>query len=579
MTNSCQKLWRTLVCLAIFAVPLFASAQGFFETGVRAESEPNQLVSHQAALIITSNQTDLEYGMRIFPPQAANFLRLEASFGRTFTASPSSASWRGGPINSGSRIALRSQFRPQANFLGALQITFFARIPGSTTDLFSTTRFVSVGVLPPPTLFTPVSNETLGAAPAFNGRLTTTYVQNTSFQIEVSGPTNRTFTVPSTETGTNFTFYVPLDGGLQPGNYTWRTRTLDARGRPGPWSNSASNTVYGGIDMAGFGSQTFFNTLRNAGWASFFQAAWGGRNIWPDAAGNLIRANNAGYKVAAYAFLNFDNGSTISGAPANQTGAWQVDQGLRAIGYVNNKNSLPFDLKYFMIDLENRFQGTMPPQDRVQRIAEAVQRVRNLGFWPMIYTRNEGFNQWWNDYTGSSADFREMYLWDSKPETATAVYKDHLSLNLGVPWVRYGGWEERGGKQYLLDVSIAGGRVDFNVWDPAVWAVNSPNPGFINITPANVTVVREATNDYKVTVTLRNTGDIEAYAVRLGDASLGGQPLFGRQSLGMITPNGSRAGNYTFPSASGAPGSSAFLQFTIWTGNGPQIQGVWVNLP
>ncbi len=137
--------------------------------------------------------------------------------------------------------------------------------------------------------------------------------------------------------------------------------------------------------MAGSASTSFLSTMRNAGWSTFYAAAWGGRNIWTPAQTNLVRANNAGFKVAAYAFLNFDNGSTISGAPANQTGQWQVDQGLRAIGYVNNKSSLPYDLKYFMIDIENAYQGTMAPQDRVQRIAEAVQHVRNLGFWPMNF--------------------------------------------------------------------------------------------------------------------------------------------------------------------------------------------------
>ncbi|MFM9874669.1 MAG: hypothetical protein ACKVQS_14530, partial [Fimbriimonadaceae bacterium] len=381
-------------------------------------------------------------------------------------------------------------------------------------------------------------------------------------------------------TGTLFTSFTPEASGYQPGIYTWRTRTLDARGKAGPWSNQIQNTLYGGLDMAGSASTTFLNTMRAAGWNTFFTAAWGGRNIWTAAATNLTRANNAGYKVAAYAFLNFDNGSTIAGAPANQTGQWQVDQGLRAIGYVNNKASLPYDLKYFMIDLENAFQGTMAPQDRVQRVAEAVQHVRNLGFWPMIYTRNEGFNLWWNQYTNSSTDFRELWLWDSKPQLVTHVYKDHLTLSNSAAWTPYGGWEVRGGKQHLLDQTIAGGNVDFSVWDPAVWeGVNSPNPGFINITPADVSVIRNTDNTYKVTVTLRNTGNIEAYAIRLGDSQLGTQLLTGRQTLGMITPNGSRMGVYTFPATSGAPGTFAQLQFTVWTGNGPQNHSVMVNLP
>jgi hypothetical protein len=92
-------------------------------------------------------------------------------------------------------------------------------------------------------------------------------------------------------------------------------------------------------------------------------------------------------------------------------------------------------------------------------------------------------------------------------------------------------------------------------------------------------MTRTATNSYKAVVTLRNTGNIEAYAVRLGDANLGGQAVSGRQTLGLITPSGSRSGTYTFPSSAGTPGTQALLNFTVWTGNGPQNHQVWVNLP
>ena len=568
-----------LIAIALF-LPILATAQGFFgEVNATLESNAGQGVTHSGILFITQPTSQIEYGVRITPASAVAGTALECTQGTPFSTNIAERSYVAGPFTNTSKIKLGLRFVPKADFVGSLTVTFFARNPGSSTDLFNRPIIVSIGQLPAPSMTYPVNNENLACAPAFQGSLTTTYAQQVMYQIEMSGPTNRVVTLPLQSTGSTFNHFTLEDNGYQPGNYSWRVRTLDARGRPGPWSSARNNPIFGGIDMAGSASVSFLTTMRNAGWSTFYAAAWGGHGPWSPSALNLIRASQAGFKVAAYAFLNFDNGSTVAGAPTNQTGQWQVDQGLKALGYNTNKSSLPYDLKYFMIDIENRYQGTMAPEDRVQRIAEAVQHVRNLGFWPMIYTRNEGFNLWWNQYTDSSDEFRELWLWDSKPQLITHVYKDHLTMSNSGPWVPYGGWEVRGGKQYLLDQQIAGGRVDFNVWKPEVWDVNSPDPGAINVIPANVSVIRDVTNDYKVTLTLRNTGTVEAYAIRLGNAQLGSQTITGRQTLGVITPTGSRMGVYTFPMAAGAPGSSALLQFTIWTGNGPQNHEVWVTLP
>lgn len=574
------RAWRMIITAIFIAVPFISTAQDMFLVQPVFESNQNEYVNHTAFLFFGQSYESLEFGTRVDTPSAVQNHDLTCTSGSPKSSSPAEVVWQGGPLNGFRRVRLTLGLRTKPDFVGTVKITFFARLPGATTDLHYRTVTVSIGQLPAPSINYPIPGENLSPAPAFQGSLASPYPQSVAYQIEMSGPTTKVITLPPQTTGTTFTHYTSELDGYQPGTYNWRIRTLDARGRPGPWSTTRTNPVFGGIDMAGSGSVSFFNTMRNAGWSTFYAAAWGGRNIWTPAQTNLVRAHNAGFKVAAYAFLNFDNGSTIAGAPANQTGQWQVDQGLRAIGYVNNKSSLPYDLKYFMIDIENSYQGTMSPENRVQRIAEAVQHVRNLGFWPMIYTRNEGFNLWWNQYTDSSTDFRELWLWDSKPQLVSHVYKDHLTMSNAGPWVPYGGWEVRGGKQYLLDQQLAGGRVDFNVWNPAVWeGVNSPNPGFINVTPANVSVIREANNDYKVTITLRNTGTIEAYAVRLGDAQLGTQFLADRQTLGMITPSGSRMGVYTFPASSASPGSIAQLQFVIWTGNGPQNQSIMVNLP
>ncbi|MDI9641398.1 hypothetical protein QM565_37565 [Geitlerinema splendidum] len=543
------------------------------------DSNPAELTSHAALYRFSSTPGLIEFGTRVWPPTAVTFHRLSPSFGTLVSGSLSELIYSADVQPNSPRLSATLQVRMNTNFRGAARITFYARTPGSQTDFVSKTFLMSSGQFPAPSRSIPIDFETVSPAPVFRGQTTTTYTVPAVYEIEVTGATNRTWQLPSQDTNANFTYYTPLDDGFQPGDYSWRVRALDERGKPGVWSTNGSMRIFGGIDMAGFGSTTFFQTMRNAGWSTFFAAGWGGRTIWPDARNNLIRAHNAGFKVAVYTFLNFDNGSTIGGAPANQTGAWQVDQTLAGIGFTGNKSSLPYDLKYVMIDIENRFWGSMSQADRVHRIAEACQRARNLGFWPMIYTRNEGVNQWWNDATGSSRDFREMWLWDSKPESSTAVYKDHLTLNQGVAWTPYGGWRVRGGKQYLLDVTIAGGRVDFNTWDPEVWDVNSPNPGSINVVPANVTVARNTDNTYKVNITLTNSGNIEAYAVRLGNASLGSSVSTGRTTLGMILPNGSRSGFIDFPATAGAPGESRQLDFEIWTGNGMQTHSTWVVLP
>lgn len=560
-------------------IPSLCQAQGSFSMTGSNEADPGVISAHPGRVTFNQSLSNLEFGVRFDTHDYFQSTLLESPGLLALVGRAPEILFRLPQVQPGEFHDFQLKIAPKSDYQGAITFTFFCRFQFSRQNLFSQQYTVSVGELPAPTMTVPVANENIACAPAFRGSTSVNYPQNVQYQIEVTGPTNKTITLPAQASNTTFTYYTPLDGGFQPGNYTWRARTLDLRGKPGPWGATQSNIVYGGLDMAGSATQSFLNSMRAAGWSSFFAAAWGGRNPWSPAATNLVRANNAGFKVAAYAFMNFDNSSTIAGAPANQTGQWQVDQGLKAIGYVGSKASLPYDLKYFMIDIENAYQGTMAPEDRVQRVAEAVQHVRNLGFWPMIYTRNEGFNQWWNQYTDFSDEFREMPLWDSKPETGTAVYKDHLPLSNGNPWVPYGGWEVRGGKQYYLDVTVLSHRVDFSVWDPEVWNVNSPNPGAIDVVPANVSVIRNINNTYKVTVTLTNNGNVEAYAVRLGDATLGSQSLTGRQTLGLVAQGGSRAGVYEFPSSAGVPGTSAQLSFTVWTGNGPQNHTGFVNLP
>ncbi len=578
VTTMSLRAMRWLL-LVVILVPNLVLAQATFQTFPTVDSAPGAITTHTGLIRFGQSIGAFEFGTRVSPPEALLFHRLTPNHGTLKSATIGEYTFNGGPLTALSRVGMRLSLRTKAEFRGAVSITWFVRNPGATTDLFSKTEYMSVGELPAPAVSIPLDNEFLSAAPVFRAGVTPQIAVPVQYEIEVTGPTNKVTTIPVMMSGSNFTHFTPLTAGYQPGDYTYRIRALDQRNKPGAWSPVRRFTAYGGIDMAGAGSVSFFTTLRAAGWASFYQALWGGRNTWPDARTNLQRAHNAGFKVAGYVFLNFDNGSTLSGAPANQTGQWQVDRALAGIGFNGNKSSLPYDLKYVMIDLENRYWGTMTPADRVQRIAEACQHIRNLGFWPMIYTRNEGFNPWWNDATDESDDFREMWLWDSKPETQTAAYQDHLSLNVGVPWIRYGGWEDRGGKQYLLDLNVAGGRVDFNVWHPDVWNVNSPNPGAISLQTASLSIIRNPDSTYKVSITVRNGGNAEAYAIRLGDATLGGSSVTGRQTLGFIGINGSRAGVYDFAATAGLPGATVPFTYTIWSGNGPQTISTSLTLP
>lgn len=467
-------------------------------------------------------------------------------------------------------------------FRGAVALEAYIKIPGATTDLMTQTLRTSVGQIPAPTVISPATGDTVSAAPTFRVSSSTSVAQPVTYQIEMTrGTLVRTVTTAVANTNANFNHFTPYTGGYPGGNYSFRVRAVDANGTAGLWSAPRTIVVSGGIDAAGSISLANFINFKNAGWDSHFQAAWGGRNRWSSARQNLLNAHAAGMKVAAYAFLNFDNGSTIAGAPANQTGSWQVDQGLIAIGYdfTIGKSSLPYDLKYFMIDLENQFMGTMSTADRVQRIAEAVQRARNLGFWPMIYTRNQGSNQWWNTYTGSSTDFSDLPLWASYPELETAVYKDILDLDAGSPWVRFGGWTTRAGKQYLLDRPTFGVGVDFNVWDPAIWTVNSPNPGLPNLGVLSSSVVRNANGTYTVTINLRNSGTCEAYAVRLRNATLGGTSLAATTSLRTIGAGVTRSATLTFPSTAGASGNRVTFGVNVWTGMGSVSYVTQLTLP
>lgn len=578
---------RRLLFWATLAMAAFGFPQYSIKLSTASTFTPGTATSLSAIPSADARGLNIEVGIRMSPASALSSLSSTGTAGSVLSSQSVTLvayTWANYPGPTRPRISIGGTLNP--NYVGPWTITAYIKQVGAANDIATDTKTVSIGQVPAPTQFVPEDGSTVSAAPTFQVRSSTAIAIPVSYQIEMNdGVTSRILTTSSANTGTSVTYYTPNDAGFAPGNYTWRARAVDSNGTPGAWSGWFNLVCSGGVDTAGSVSQSAFNAMKNAGWAYHFQAAWGGRSKWTSAKQNLINARNAGMKLAAYAFLNFDNGSTISGAPANQDGFWQVDQGLAACGYVNTGNpavdkaNLGLDLKYFMIDIENVFWGTMSQGDRVQRIAEACQRARNLGFWPMIYARNQGTNTWWDDCTGYSTDFSDLPLWCSYPELASYLHKDHLALDSAVPWTRFGGWIDRAGKQHLLSVTVAGASWDLSVWDPAIWNVTSPNPGLPSVAVQSIVVTRNANNTYQVTLTVRNAGTVEAYAVRIENLTLNGTPLGSRLGLNGIGPNASKQTGAAFPASVGVSGQPVSVTYTLATGMGRVNGNAAVILP
>jgi hypothetical protein len=433
-------------------------------------------------------------------------------------------------------------------------------------------------VIPAPTLTFPENNMAVSAGPAFRVSVTLSPAETVTYDVEIArAGFSRIVSSAAVTSGTSVDISVPYDNGLQPGTYTWRARARTSL-ETGTWSATRTIRVNGGIDLVGSLTVAQFQAFKADGWDSHFAAGWGGRSRWSTARQNLINAAQAGMKVGAYCLLNFDNGSTISGAPANQTGQWQVDQAFTAVGYnfTTGKSSLPYDLKYMVVDVET-FWGTMTAAQRVQRVAEAVQRIRDLGFWPMIYARNEGVALWWRDYMGSSTDFGDLPLWNTSPELTTSIRRDNLMIVKGAVYVPYGGWTVPTGKQFLLDTTVSGIGIDLNTWEPGTWEVTSPNPGsaIVSTTP---TLTRINASTIEVAISVINTGTVPAHAVRITDVSLGNATSTSTLSLQSVPNAGQRIARLNMVNP-GSPGTRRILKYTVWTGYGPTTVEQLVVLP
>jgi len=572
--------YRSLAILFFLsALVATACAQvNFTVSGPLRHPDPGQI--YVVTVVVHGFPADVPHdiGVRIDTPGVLQTFSVACYDSDPVSSSPSEVVYRRNVTGARGPVVLKIGLRSKTDFRGTYRLMPFVRRTGETTDLASTTRFISVGTLPAPVVTSPRSGKINSPAPTTRFILNNAYVVPVTHEIEYQTSAGlRSFVTPSQNSGQTISHYVTADIGLREGPATCRVRAVDGAGYAGDWSDVIPFTVSGGMDLAGACSQATFANFRAKGWTSHFQASWGGRNKWPDARQNLINAHNAGMKVATYAFLNFDNSSSIPGAPADQTGIWQMEQCLTNIGFNGNKSSLIYDLKYVVIDVENTYVGTMTPANRVQRIAEAVQHARNYGFWPAIYTRNQGVNTWWNTYTGNSTDFSDLPLWGSYPETSSANFKDHLDLDAGSPWVTFGGWTTRAGKQYQLDTTIMGVRVDLNVWDPAIWEVMSPNPGMPSIM-AGAAIRRQPGGGFWLDISVMNTGTCEAYAVRVNGITLNGAPSTPTQSLRRIDAGNQKTFTRSYGAGAGQLGQTVPVTFTVWTGMGPQSFNINVTL-
>lgn len=198
--------------------------------------------------------------------------------------------------------------------------------------------------------------------------------------------------------------------------------------------------------------------------------AWGGRTKNPHAETQLLAAHQSGLKIAAYTYLNFRE--------KEQNGSFQVEQAIEAIGAAR-----PY-LAFMAVDVEPAFLGEESPADRVERITEAANAIREAGLQPIIYTLRYD----WSIITGNSNKFINFPLWISVVERRFVAEDCQLHCGDGTPNFDDGdlnpvnqdalesGWNRPLGKQFDLGsalncggTTLHGVPVDLNVFDPALF--------------------------------------------------------------------------------------------------------------
>jgi len=191
--------------------------------------------------------------------------------------------------------------------------------------------------------------------------------------------------------------------------------------------------------------------------------AWAGIHPTPggDSPNAILQSISTNITLrAAYCELNFNDGSPL--APnTSQTGYWQVQQAISNIG--DQLGTISFLAIAVENDANlvnaNKTPGshTLSKPEKIERIFQAVQAANQAGLMPIIYTSRDDWASVTdsNTYLGGNA---QIPLWDIDGSTGTTIDTIDISLDFDVtptsitPWVGYGGWTQRQGRQYALTV-------------------------------------------------------------------------------------------------------------------------------
>ncbi len=228
-------------------------------------------------------------------------------------------------------------------------------------------------------------------------------------------------------------------------------------------------TTIRGIDISSWTDQATYSNfleLRQNGWEFVIVQAWGsipqgGRGQNPYAQQQLSNARQAGMKVAAYCVVFFDD---------NRSAADQVNLAFEAVGAEKQY------LSFMAIDVERHLgwdDGDGTPEERrvrrIQRIREAVEAVEREGVRAVIYTGYWG----WDAITGNSTAFANYPLWQARFDNLDNLDYDIVNGNT-VPFIGFGGWTSRVGKQYYAGEDnrgtyLHGVWADLNVFDASMF--------------------------------------------------------------------------------------------------------------
>jgi len=306
-----------------------------------------------------------------------------------------------------------------------------------------------------------------------------------------------------------------------------------------------------GIDVSKYTnllSPTTWNQLRGNGWGYAVVGGFAGHGSSSDFTNNLahdqvMNARTAGLGVGTYCFLNFDNGSLLTGAPANQTGGWQIQQTFRLLGdqaaYVS----------FVAIDIEAGYMGTMSVAQRMARIREARQAIVDAGLRPIVYTSRTG----WTSLTANNldADIAALPLWDIK-------WEDPTPPNLA-NFTPYGGWLQRLAQQWgydngstksqtadQLETQYGISSLDVDVFDPSLFAAQAaPLIPIVVASPASFKVGAQSTGSILL------SGPLPAGAVTV---SLSSSTAGVTVPASVTVPSGSRNALFTITASAAAVG-------------------------